>query len=73
MKVWRIGVLTADEFDSAVSSFRRLSEQGKKAARLVLVNGFTQTAIADRLDLHRQQISRWVNNIYSKHIENRDG
>lgn len=71
-KVWRIGVLTAEEFDSAVVSFPRLSEKGKKIAKLVLVDGFAQVAMAERYGLTRQQVGRWVNNIYGRHIANRD-
>ncbi|MDD5037600.1 MAG: TrfB-related DNA-binding protein [Methylococcaceae bacterium] len=72
IKVWRIGILTAAEFDSAVASFPRLSEKGKKAARLVLVDGFTQVAVADKYEVTKQQVGRWVNNIYGKHITDRD-
>jgi transposase-like protein len=64
-----IGVLTAKEFEAAVSAFPRLSENGKEAAKLVLVDGLEQVEVAERFKLHRQQINKWVKDIYQSHID----
>ena len=64
-----IGTLSAKEFEAAVSAFPRLSDNGKAAAKLVLVDGLDQIAVAERYELHRQQINKWVKDIYQSHLD----
>lgn len=64
-----VGILKANEFEAAVAAFPRLSENGKEAAKLVLVDGLEQIEVAERFGLHRQQINKWVKDIYQSHID----
>lgn len=65
----RVGVLTATEFESVIQSFPRLSDTGKEVARLALVEGIPQADLVEDYDKSFQQISRWVNTVYSKHLK----
>ncbi len=68
-----IGSLTAKQFDAAVLVFSRLSDEGKAAARLVLVSGLTQAEVAARTEIHRQQVHKWCKDIYQSHLDCPDG
>lgn len=64
----RVGLMTAAQFKRAADGFLRLSSQGRAVARSVLVDGVTQAEVAENRQLHRQQVSRWVNKIYGAHL-----
>lgn len=61
------GRLTAPQFEAAVAVFPRLSEAGVRAARTVLVDGIEQAKVAATMQIHRQQVNRWVRQIYAAH------
>lgn len=64
-----VGSLTIKQFEAAVAAFPRLSENGKNAAKLVLVDGLSQVEVAERFELHRQQINKWVKDVYQSHLD----
>ena len=68
-----VGSLTAEQFDAAVAAFPRLSDKGKAAARLVLVDGAVAATVAKEADIARQQVNKWVKDIYQSHIACPDG
>ena len=67
------GILTAEQFEVAVSVFPRLSETGKAAAKLVLVDGQAQVEVAAHFGIRRQQVNKWVKDIYQAHQNIPDG
>lgn len=62
--------MTAKQFDKAVKSFPRLSDTGKTAARRVLLDGLAPVRVAEEMEVHRQQVHRWVKLIYDEHTAN---
>lgn len=64
-----VGSLNLKQFGAAVAAFPRLSENGKEAAKLVLVDGLQQIEVAERFGLHRQQINKWAKDIYQSHLD----
>lgn len=63
-----VGGMTAKQLDAALASFPRLSEQGREAAKLVLVDGKEQSEVAKHFEIHRQQVNKWCKDIYQVHI-----
>lgn len=61
--------LTPAQFDKAVKQFPRMSDDGKAAARSVLVDGNVQAEVAKYLDIPRQQVNRWVQSIKKAHSD----
>lgn len=55
--------LTQDEFDKARPLFGRMSQETIEMARLVLVEGFSQTQVAKEFKLTRQRVSLAVKQI----------
>lgn len=67
------GKLTAEQFEQAVAAFPRLSDAGKAAAQSVLVDGLSQSDVAADLGIHRQQVNKWVREIYESYLGCPDG
>lgn len=63
-----VPLLTAEQFENAVKGFPRMSAEGKAAAKRVLVDGVPPVEVAEGLELHRQQVHRWVKSIYEAHL-----
>jgi DNA-directed RNA polymerase specialized sigma24 family protein len=62
-RVRRVGIVTSAQFKRVIANFPKLSDTGKEAARLVLVDGWSQADIAERLERTPQQVGRWVNDV----------
>lgn len=69
LRAKREALLTAEQFTIAVAAFPRLSENGKEAARRVLVDGIPQVQVAEDLKARRQHVNRWVKSIYGQHLK----
>jgi transposase-like protein len=68
-----VGSLTTAQFDAAVAAFPRLSDKGKAAARLVLVDGALVPSVSKEYDIARSQVYKWVKDIYQAHIDCPEG
>lgn len=58
------GALTKTEFEQVLARFKRLSENGKRAAFMVLVAGSSFEEVETKLGVSRQLAHRWASQIY---------
>ena len=62
-----VGSMSADELRAALVSFPRLSDVGRKAVGLVLVDGMGQSEVANKFKIHRQQVNKWCKDVFQAH------
>jgi transposase-like protein len=63
------GSLNLKQLNAALELHPKLSENGKTAARMVLVDGVSQVEVAEKLGVFRQQVSNWVKDVYKSHLD----